>query len=99
MDALDVMAGAKDGLPAGDRVGADQGVDGLEDLADVLGGTTLGSVDLKVVALGSVVEERLGRENGQLVEEALQSGRDAVVELVARSPEGVCPVRSVACPD
>ena len=89
VDALDVVANAEDGLPAGDRVGADEGVDGLQQLADVLGRATLGRVDLEVVALGGVVEERLGREDGQLIEETLEGGRDAVVELISRGPESV----------
>ena len=56
MDALDVVADGKDGLPAGDGVGADDGVDSLEDFAYILGCTALACVDLKVVALGGVIE-------------------------------------------
>ena len=98
VDALDVVANAEDGLPAGDRVSADEGVDGLQQLAHVLGRATLGRVDLEVVALGGVVEERLGREDGQLIEEALERGRDTVVELVSRGPESVCTGRLAASP-
>lgn len=90
VDALDVVADGEDGLPAGDGVGADDGVDGLEGLADVLGGAALLRVDGEAVALGRVVEGRLGRVGGQSVEEAAERGGDAVVELVARGPEGVC---------
>lgn len=56
MNALDVVADGKDRLPACDGVGADDRVDSLEDFAYVLGRTALPSVDLKVVALGGVVE-------------------------------------------
>jgi hypothetical protein len=65
-------------------------VDGLEDLADVLGRAALGRVELEAVALGCLVEAGLGVGRGEALEEALVWGGDAVEELVAGSPEGVC---------
>ncbi len=89
VDALDVVADGKDRLPARDRVRADHGVDRLEHLADVLRRAALLGVDGEAVALGRVVEGRLGGVGRQSVEEAAEGDRDAVVELVARGPESV----------
>ncbi len=90
VDLSNVVANSEDTLPAGDRVGADDGVDGLKELADVLGGTTLSTVNLKAVAVSSLVEAGLGICGGQGVKEALDGLGDAVVDLVARSPERIC---------
>lgn len=89
VDLLHVVADGEDGLPAGDRVRADDGVDGLEELADVLRGAALGRVDAEAVAVGGLVEARLGVGGCEGVEEGTEGGRDAVVDLVPRSPEGV----------
>lgn len=40
MDVLDMVADGKYGLPSGHRVGAHDGVNSLENVTDVLGGTT-----------------------------------------------------------
>lgn len=64
-------------------------MDGLESLADVLGGTSLAAVHAEAVALGRLIEQRLGVVGGEGVEEGAQGGRDAVVELVAGGPEGI----------
>jgi len=56
VNTLDVVANGKDRLPPRDGVGADDGVDSLEDFAYILGCTALACVDLKVVALGGVIE-------------------------------------------
>lgn len=84
-----VMAECEDGLPARDGVGADDGVDGFEELADILGSTALSSEELEAVLLGGLVEARLGVGGGQGVEEFLVWFRDAVVQFVAGGPEGV----------
>lgn len=89
VDPLDVVAHGEDGLPTRHGVGADDGVDGLEDLADVLGCAPRRGVHVEVVALGRLVEARLGVVPRQGVEEAAEGGRDAVVELVSRGPEGI----------
>ena len=56
MNALHVVADGEDGLPARDRVGADDGVHGVERLADVFGGAARRRVDGEVVALSGVGE-------------------------------------------
>jgi hypothetical protein len=89
VDLLHVVADGEDGLPAGDGVRADDGVDGLEKLADVLGGAAFGRVDAEAVAVGGLVEAGLGVGGCEGVEEGSEGGRDAVVDLVAGSPEGV----------
>lgn len=86
VDLGDVVADAEDALPARDGVGADQRVDGLEDLADVLGRAALGGVDLEVVLVSCLVEAGLGVRGCQGVEEVTEGGRNAVVELVAAGP-------------
>jgi len=90
VDLLHVRTDGEDGFPASHWVGADHGVDGLEDLADVLGGAALGGVELEAVAFGSLVEAGLCVSRGESLEKALVWGGDAVEELVAGSPEGVC---------
>jgi hypothetical protein len=52
IDLLDVVANGEDGLPSSHRVGADDWVNGLEDVAHVLGRTPLLAVELKAVLLG-----------------------------------------------
>lgn len=42
VDLLHVVADSKDGFPARDRVGTDDGMDSLEDLTNVLGCSALG---------------------------------------------------------
>lgn len=89
MDVLDVMAHGEHGLPACHGVGAHDWVDGLEDVADVLGGAACGGEELKVVLLGSCVEVWLGVVCRERVEEAPKSWRDAIIELVSRGPKGI----------
>ena len=89
IDALTVVADSIHRFPARDGVGTDDRVDGLEGLADVLGRATLATIYAEAVALGCLVEERLGVVGGQCVEEGAQRGRDAVVQLVAGGPERV----------
>lgn len=74
-----VLADGEHGLPAGDRVGANDGVDGLEQLADVLGGAARLGEELEAVAGGGLVEAWLRVGGGQGLEEALVWLRDAVV--------------------
>jgi hypothetical protein len=74
-----VLADGKDGLPARDGVGADDGVDGLEELADVLGGAAGLGVELEAVPLGGLVEAGLCVGGGQGLEEFLVWFGDAVV--------------------
>lgn len=90
MNPLHVVADGEHALPARHRVRAHDGVDGLEDLAHVLGRAPGRRVHREVVARGRLVEGRLRVVPRQRVEEAPQRLRDAVVELVARGPERVC---------
>ena len=83
MDPFHVVADGKDGFPARHRVSANNRMDRLEDLADVLGGAARGRVDGEVVALGGVAEQWLGVVGCQGVEELAEGRRDAVVEFVA----------------
>lgn len=89
VDLLDVMASAEDALPAGDGVGANHGVDGFEELADILRRTTLGAVDLETIALSGVVEAGLSVGRSECLEELLQRLGDTVVNLVSGRPESV----------
>lgn len=86
----DVLADGKDGFPPGNGVGADDGVDGLEEVADVLRGAAGFGVELEAVPVGGLVEAGLRVGGGQGLEEFLVWFGDAVVELVAGGPEGVC---------
>lgn len=87
---LDVVAESKDRLPAGHRVGAYDGVHGLENIADVLGSSTFPRVYLEPILIRRLFEFRLCVGCGERLEEFLNGGRDAVIDFVARCPEGVC---------
>jgi hypothetical protein len=54
-----VVAESKNALPAGDGVGAHDGVDGFEDFADVFGGAAGFGIDLETVLRGCFIEFRL----------------------------------------
>lgn len=83
VDALHVVADGEDALPAGDGVGADDGVRGGKVGADVLRGAAGFRVELEAVVGRGGVEEWLGVGGGEGLEEALVGGGEAVVELVA----------------
>lgn len=89
VDSLHVIADSENRLPARHRVGANYGMDRLKDLANILGRTTLCGPDLDTVFLGGSIKQRLRVVSRQGIEEASQSWRDAVVELVARGPKSV----------
>jgi hypothetical protein len=59
-DALDMMPHCEDGLPACDRVRANDGMDGAELRADVLGGAARRCVQLEAVGVSGFVEAGLG---------------------------------------
>lgn len=65
-------------------------MDGFEDLTDVLGDTAWFGVNLETVLLGGFVKFGLSVGGGQRLEELLDGSGNAVVNLVAGSPEGVC---------
>ena len=78
-----------DGLPAGDGVGADDRVDGREIGADVLRGAARAFEKGEPSFGGDGVELRLGEGAGQGLVELLVGFRDAVVDVVARCPQGI----------
>lgn len=53
---LHVSADCEDRFPTCDRVSADDGVDGREFFADVVGGPARGGVEFEVSVFGSLVE-------------------------------------------
>jgi hypothetical protein len=64
-------------------------MNGLEDFTDVLGRAACGGKQLEVVLLGCCVEVWLSIVRRERVEEAPESRRDAVIELVARGPKSI----------
>ncbi len=84
-----MLANCKDGLPACDRVGADDRVNSREHVANIVRGAARGGVEFEVIFVGGIVESGLRVGGGQGVEELLIGSGKAVVELVAGSPEGV----------
>ena len=89
VDVVHVLADCEDGFPACDRVCADYRVDGGELIADIMGGAARGGVEFEISFFGGLDEARLCVSGGQRVIELLVRCREAVVELVARSPERV----------
>ena len=56
VDLLNMFANCEDRFPACDGVSTDDGVDGGQFFADVVGGATRGEVEFEVVVLGSLTE-------------------------------------------
>ena len=83
VDVLDVVADSEDGLPACNWVGADDWVLGGELIADVQWGTTGLSVELELLVLGSLGEQRLGIGGSKAVKELLVGRGESVVDLIA----------------
>ena len=78
-----------DSLPAGDGIGADNGVNGREIGADVLRGAA-GAFEKGEASLGSDgVELRLGKGAAQGLVELLVGFGDAVVDVVTGCPQGI----------
>jgi hypothetical protein len=82
VDVLDVVADSEDGLPACNWVGADDWVLGREFIADVKWGATRFSVELELLVLGSLSEERLGIGGSKSIKELLVGRRESVVDLI-----------------
>jgi hypothetical protein len=89
VDVLDVSADREDALPAGDRVGANDGMDSLELGADVLCCAARLVVQLEPSCLGHFLETWLLKRGRQGLEELLIGLADAVVDFVAGGPKGV----------
>jgi len=65
VDALRVVANSIHALPAGDRVGPDHRMDSLKVSSNVFWSAALSAVQLEVVLLGALVEDRLRVGGGQ----------------------------------
>lgn len=89
VDVLNVPTNGEDALPAGDGVRPDDGVDGLEDAADVARVAARLVVQLEAVARGGLAEAGLLERDAEALEELLVRGAEAVVDLVAGRPEGI----------
>jgi len=83
VDVLDVPSDGEDALPARNRIGAHDGVDGLEVGSDVLGGATGLVVEPEAGSLGDLAEARLLKGGRETLEELLVRLADAVVDFVA----------------
>ena len=90
MNPLHMVAHCKDRAPPCDGVGTHHGVDGVQRVARVFGRAARAGVKVETVAAGGFAEEGLGVGGGQGVEETAEGWGDAIVKLVARSPERVC---------
>jgi hypothetical protein len=80
----------EDALPTSHGIGADDRMDCLEVESDVLWRTTGLAVELEPTFLGDLFEVWLGEGPGQPFQELLVWLADAIVNLIARSPESVC---------
>lgn len=87
---FDMAANREDALPARDWIGAHDGMDSLQLATDVLGRTPRLVVELKPCVFRHLPEERLLKGGGQAFEELLVRFADAVIDLVSRSPQGIC---------
>ena len=90
VDMLDMAANREDALPARDGIGAHDGVDGLQLATDVLGRAPRFVVELKPCVFRHLTEKRLLKGGGEAFKELLVWFADAVINLVARSPQSVC---------
>lgn len=84
-----MVTDGEDALPPGDRVGAHHRVNSSETVADVLGTTTRGCVQLELIVLGALVEEGLRIRGCQRLQEFLIRLGNAVVDFVSGSPQCV----------
>lgn len=82
VDVLDVVADSEDGLPAGNGVGADNWVLGRELVANIQWGTTGLGVELELLVLCSLGEQRLGIGGRKAIKELLVCRRESVVDLI-----------------
>lgn len=89
INVLDMPSDREYTLPAGDRVGTDDGMDSFELWTNILRRTPFFGVELEVAALSDVFEPRLRECCCQSLKELLVRLADTVVDLVARGPEGI----------
>jgi len=74
-------------LPTRDWVGSDNGMDGLEDVTNVLWCSTLLVIEFEAVLIGRLLEARLSVCSSQALEEFLIWGGNPIVYLITRGPE------------
>jgi hypothetical protein len=89
VDTFCVVSDGIHALPACDRVGPDHRMNNLEVCSDILWSAAFGTVQLEVVLLGALIEDRLCIGGCQSFQEFLVCRRQAVVDLVARRPQSV----------
>jgi hypothetical protein len=79
----------KDALPAGDRIGAHNWMDGLKLAANILWCTTRFVIQLEPGTFGDISEDWLLEGGCESLEESLIRLTEAIVQLVARGPQCV----------
>jgi hypothetical protein len=89
IDVLNVVTNSKDGLPASDWIGADNRVFGGEFITNVERVTARISVELELLVLGGLSEERLGVGGGKAIKELLVGWGETVIDFVSGCPESV----------
>jgi len=89
VNVLAMVTNSKDALPSSDRIGANNGVVSGKFTTNVEWVTTGLLIKLELLVLGSLGEEGLSICSGQTIEELLVSRREAVIDLIARSPKSV----------
>jgi hypothetical protein len=77
----------EDTLPASNRVGAHDWMDGLELRADVLGGTARLVVELEAIAFSCLLKPGLFEGDCKAFKKLLIGLADLVVDVIARRPE------------
>lgn len=90
VDLLGMMAYSKNTLPARNRVGADDGMDRLQIISDVLWSTSWCGVQFEIVLLRALIKDGLCVGSGQAFQELLVRLRDTVVDFVSGCPERIC---------
>ena len=86
---LDMAANREDTLPTRDRVGAHDGVDGLQLATNVFRSAPRLVVELKPCVFCHLPEIWLLKRGGKTFEELLVRFTDAVVDFIARSPQRI----------
>lgn len=90
VDVPHVASHWENALPASHRIRANDGMDCLELGSDVFWGAAGLIIEFEPSFLGDFLEERLGECAGQSLEELLIWLADAIIDLIARCPQGVC---------
>ena len=81
-----MVSDCEDGFPAGDWIGANDGVRGFEVIADVVGRAARGGVQFEGIVFGSFIEQGLRIGGSKAFEEFLVRWGDTVEYFVAGRP-------------